>query len=109
MAFFAVVFVTPNSEAWIPDYISAVTPLVTKHGGKYLARTSSHERLEGMSPNPGLIAIIEFPSKQGAEAFYNDPEYQPLLEARMAGAANELFLVEGKDDFAPSKLAAVSN
>lgn len=100
MAYFAVVFVTPKSETWIPDYIAGVGPLVAKHGGKFHARTMSHERLEGTSPNPGLIVILEFPSKQAAESFYKDPAYQPLLQARLAGAANDFFLVEGKDDFA---------
>ena len=64
------------------------------------ARTTSHERLEGTEPNPGLIVILEWPSRSAAEAFYRDPAYEPHLKARLAGAANDLFLVEGKDDFA---------
>ena len=102
MSYYAVVFVTPKSDAWIPDYLAAVGPLVEKHGGRYLARTQNHERLEGTSENPGLIAILEWPSKAAAQAFYRDPAYQPSLQARLAGAANDFFLVEGKDDFAPS-------
>ena len=102
MAYYAVVFVTPTTDAWIPDYIAAVNPLVQKHGGRYLARTVSHERLEGDGENPGVIAILEWPSKAAAEAFYRDPAYQAPLQARLAGAANEFFLVEGKDDFAAS-------
>ena len=100
MSYYAVVFVTPKSEAWIPDYRGAVGPLVAKHGGKYLARTTSHARLEGTDPSPGLIVLIEWPSKESAEAFYRDPAYQPHLQARLAGAACDFFLVEGKDDFA---------
>ncbi len=102
MAHYSVVFVTPKSDTWIPDYLAAVTPLVEKHGGKYLARTASHERLEGVDPSPGLIVIIEWPSKESAEAFYRDPAYQPHLQARLSGAANNFFMVEGKDDFAHS-------
>jgi len=26
--------------------------------------------------------IVEFPSREHAEAFYADPEYQPLIEVR---------------------------
>ena len=100
MSCYAVVFVTPKSEAWIPDYLAAVGPLVAKHGGKYLARTTSHERLEGTDPSPGLIVLIEWPSKESAEAFYRDPAYQPHLQARLAGSASDLLIVEGKDDFA---------
>jgi uncharacterized protein (DUF1330 family) len=100
MAHYSVVFVTPKSETWIPDYLAAVGPLVAKHGGKYLARTMSHERLEGTEPSPALIALIEWQSKASAEAFYRDPAYQPHLQSRLAGAANDFFMVEGKDDFA---------
>ena len=100
MAHYSVVFVTPKADAWIPDYLKAVGPLVEKHGGKYLARTTSHERLEGTDPNPGLTVILEWPSRAAAEAFYGDPAYKPHLKARLTGAANDLFLVEGKDDFA---------
>ena len=100
MAYYAVALLTPKSDAWVPDYVVAVTPLVAKHGGKYLARTISHERLEGTGPNPGLIVVIEWPSKESAEAFYRDPAYQPHLKSRLEGAASDLFIVEGKDDLA---------
>src|SRR5437867_1666930 len=99
MPYYSVVFVTPKSDTWIPDYIAAVKPLVAKHGGKYLARTASHERLEG-SLSPAVIAILEFPSKEAATAFYKDPAYEPHLNARLAGADNSFHTVEGKDDFA---------
>jgi uncharacterized protein (DUF1330 family) len=96
---YSLVFVTPKTDTWIADYLKVVGPLVQKHGGKYLARTASHERIEGTAPNPGVIVILEWPSRAAAEAFYGDPAYEPQLKARLAGAASELFLVEGKDDF----------
>ena len=102
MADYSLVFVTPKSEAWIPDYLAAVTPLIQKHGGKYLARTSSHERLEGATTSPALIVILEWPSREAFQGFYRDPAYQPFLQARLAGAENDFFMVEGKDDFASS-------
>ena len=100
MSHYVVVLVTPTTEDWIPGYITAVHALVDRHGGRYLARTASHERLEGTGDHPALIGIVEFPSKEAAEAFYHDPAYKSHLQARLAGANNDLFLVEGKDDFA---------
>lgn len=47
MSYYSVLEVTPTSEEWIPDYIGPANALVARHGGKYLARTASHERLEG--------------------------------------------------------------
>ncbi len=46
MTYYSVLDVTPTNEDWIPDYIGPANKLVAEHGGKYLARTASHERLE---------------------------------------------------------------
>lgn len=54
MSYYSVLDVTPTKEDWIPGYISAVGALVTQHGGKCLARTASHERLEGQGDKPEL-------------------------------------------------------
>lgn len=100
MAYYSILAVTPINEDWIPDYISPANALVAKHGGKYLARTSSHERLEGNSGDVALRVIIEWPSREAALNFMNDPEYAPHLNARTVGSESHHFLVEGKDDLA---------
>jgi len=100
MTYYSVLSVTPTSEDWIPGYISAVTGLVASHGGKYLARTVSHERLEGEGEDAGLRVIIEWPSKEAALAFMDDPAYAPHLKARSAGSTSHHFLIDGKDDMA---------
>jgi uncharacterized protein (DUF1330 family) len=76
-----------------------VGPLIEKHGGKFLARTLGHERLEG-DADAGAIVLLEWPSAETAKAFYADPAYQPFLQSRLAGANNQAWLFEGKDDFA---------
>ena len=98
MAFYSVLSVTPTSEDWIPGYIGPATALVAQHGGRYLARTASHERVEGLGEDAGLWVILEWPSKEAALAFMADPEYRPLLEARTNGSVSHHFLIEGKDD-----------
>jgi uncharacterized protein (DUF1330 family) len=100
MTYYSVLAVTPTNEDWIPDYIGPANNLVAKHGGKYLARTSSHERLEGEGESAALRIIIEWPSKEAAQAFIKDPEYVPHLKARTAGSISHHFLIEGKDDLA---------
>ena len=98
MPYYSVVAITATNPDWIPDYVSAVTPLVAKYGGKYLARTTSHERVEGDGPDPAMRLIIEWPSKEVALAFMSDPAYAPHLKARTAGAESHHVLIEGKDD-----------
>lgn len=100
MAYYSVLAVTPTSEAWIADYIGPANQLVARHGGKYLARTASHSRLEGEGEGAALRIIIEWPSKEAAEAFMGDPDYLPHLEARTAGSNSYHFLIEGTDDLA---------
>lgn len=100
MTYYSVLAVTPTSEDWIPDYIGPANALAAKHGGKYLARTASHERLEGEGENAALRIILEWPSKEAAQAFMSDPGYVPHLKARTNGSVSHHFLIEGKDDLA---------
>ena len=100
MTHYSVLAVTPTNEDWIADYIGPANTLVARHGGKYLARTASHERLEGAGEEAALRIIIEWPSKDAAKAFMSDPAYVPHLKARTAGSKSDHFLIEGKDDLA---------
>ena len=97
MTYYAVVRVTLTDESWVEEYLPNVTALVDKHGGKYLARTMTMERLEGDAELPSVFVIIEWPTKAAAQAFYADPEYQPYLQNRLAGAKNDFVLVAGED------------
>ncbi len=100
MAYYSVLAVTPTSRDWIPDYLGPANALVAKHGGKYLARTSNHQRLEGEGEDAALRIVIEWPSEKAAKAFMSDPGYVPHLAARTAGSESHHFLIEGKDDLA---------
>jgi len=100
MTYYSVLDVTPTTDEWVADYIEPANRLVAQHGGKYLARTSSHERLEGQGEDASLRIVIEWPSKEAAVAFMNDPEYIPHLSARTAGSVSHHFLIEAKDDLA---------
>lgn len=100
MTYYSIMDVTPTSEDWVADYIGPANRLVAAHGGKYLARTSSHEQVEGDPKAATLRIIIEWPSKEAAEAFMNDPGYAPHRKARIAGSVSHHYLVEGKDELA---------
>ena len=71
--------------------------MVEQAGGRYLARTSKIERMEGERKTPQIFLIIEWPSKDAAEAFYESAEYRPYRESRIKGARNEFVLVAGED------------
>ena len=98
--YYSVLAVTPTNEDWIPDYIGPANELVAKHGGKYLARTATHEQIEGEKQDAALRIIIQWPSKEAAMAFMADPGYVPHLQARTAGSNSFHFLIEATDDLA---------
>jgi uncharacterized protein (DUF1330 family) len=86
-----------TDPAWVQDYLKNVTPMVERHGGRYLARTAKAERIEGTRPLPQVFLIVEWPSREAVDAFYESEEYRPYRERRIAGARNEFFLVPGED------------
>lgn len=100
MTYYSVLDVTPTTDSWIPAYLAETVKIVKKHGGKYLSRTASHEQIEGKKNEAGLRIILEWPSKQNALDFMNDPEYVPHLKARTNGSSSHHYLIEAKDDFA---------
>ncbi|MFY0630543.1 MAG: DUF1330 domain-containing protein [Flavobacteriaceae bacterium] len=100
MTYYSVLDVNPTTDKWIPAYVPVATELVARHGGKYIARTASHEQVEGETKEAALRVILEWPSKEAAVAFMNDPEYAPHLKARTEGSVSHHYLIEGKDDLA---------
>lgn len=97
MKYYVVAEMNVTDRAWVADYVREVTPMVQRYGGRYLARTSSVEMLEGERAAPHVFLLIEWPSREAAMAFYECDEYRPYRERRIAGAVNEFVLVAGED------------
>lgn len=97
MKYYSVAEIDITDQSWVPAYIANVTRLVEGAGGRYLARTSRVEKIEGERPRPQIALIIEWPSRAAAVAFYESAEYRPYRERRLAGAQNEFLLVAGED------------
>ncbi|MEP5339905.1 MAG: DUF1330 domain-containing protein [Algibacter sp.] len=100
MKYYSILDVTPTTDTWIPAYIAETGKIVQKHSGKYLARTATHEQIEGNQRPSALRIILEWPSKQSALYFMSDPEYIPHLKARTDGSTSHHYIIEAKDDLA---------
>ncbi|HEX6096414.1 MAG TPA: DUF1330 domain-containing protein [Thermoanaerobaculia bacterium] len=94
-----------TDRAWINDYVANVTKLVEAWGGRYLARTSNAERLEGERPVPQVFLIVEWPSREAADAFYASEEYRPYLQKRTDGARTQMWIVPGEDVAGAARIA----
>lgn len=97
MKHYAVAELDITDPSWVRDYVANVTAIVERHGGRYLARTPQIRQIEGERTPPQVFLIIEWPSREVADAFYESDEYRPYRERRRAGARNEFFLVAGED------------
>jgi uncharacterized protein (DUF1330 family) len=97
MKCYAVAELDVTDPSWVREYVANVTAMVERRGGRYLARTGRIEKIEGERECPQVFLIIEWPSKEVADAFYESEQYAPFRESRRAGARNEFFLVAGED------------
>lgn len=104
MKYYSVAEIDIIDKAWVAAYIKNVTHLVEKRGGRYLARTSNIEKIEGERQPPQTFLIIEWPSKDAALAFYESDEYGPYLKSRLEGARSEFVLVAGEDAAKTAKI-----
>lgn len=94
-----------TDPGWVASYVAAVTPMIERRGGRYLARTSNVERIEGDRPVARVMVLVEWPSREAAMAFYESEEYRPYREARIAGAINELTVIAGEDVTGAARIA----
>lgn len=74
-------------------YPPAVMALLPRHGGEVLASDVTPYRVEGEART--MNAIVRFPSREAALAFYADPDYQEAKRIRQASTTNvSMVLVE---------------
>jgi uncharacterized protein (DUF1330 family) len=76
------------------EFMQAVKPAIEAAGGRYLARGGSHKVFEG-DWQPRRIVVLEFPSIQAFESFYNGPVYRELRPVRDSCSSARLVAVEG--------------
>ena len=97
MSAFLIANVKVNDDSWIPEYAQNVHDIVHKHRGKYLSRSGNLTPIEGELPDVTVIALIEFPSVEAAQAFVNDPDYAPYAQARQAGTDSNFYIIDDTD------------
>jgi uncharacterized protein (DUF1330 family) len=76
------------------EFMTAVKPALEAVGARYLVRGGAHKVYEG-DWQPRRIVLLEFPSVEVWEAFYNGPTYQGLKAIRDACSSARLVGVEG--------------
>ena len=92
-AYFVVELEIANQEAMEP-YRAAVPATTAQYGGRFLTRGGATELIEG-GPEPKRIVILEFADTASFKRWYDSPEYQKILPARLDNSTARAFVVEG--------------
>ena len=76
------------------EYAKLSPVIIEKFGGRFVARGGRSMTLEG-TPAASRVVIVEFPSYERAQEFYNSAEYQAARKVRAGAATAQFVLVEG--------------
>ena len=89
---------------WLNEYIPVAERLTEAYGGKLLTG-HDWEQIEGQQDaamdRQAMQVLIQWPSKQAALDFMDDPAYQPALELRTRETNSVHYLVAGSDEDVP--------
>ena len=94
MSAFVIFDVDIRDPARYQDFMNGVKPALEQAGAKYLARGGAHKVYEG-DWEPRRIVLLEFPSLEAWEDFYNGPVYQGLKHIRDECSSARLVGVTG--------------
>ena len=86
-----------TDDAKFLEFVTKARPVMAKHSGRYLTKTSTHKMPEGGHWRPDSVFIVEFPDMDTLDAFYNSPEFQALTALRKSSTSDQamLFVLEG--------------
>jgi uncharacterized protein (DUF1330 family) len=83
-----------TDPAGFETYRERVPAVVAQFGGRYLIRGNPPTVAEGKLFFTRLT-VLEFPSMEALQNFYNSPEYAPLLAIRTACSKSDVVFMPG--------------
>lgn len=94
MPAYVIVNVDVRDDAGYEDYKGPAAATVAEHGGRYLVRAGKAVRREG-TWEPKRVVILEFPTFEAAEAWYDSDAYATVRDIRHRTASADLVIVDG--------------
>ena len=85
---------TVHDESMFAEYRKHVIATLEAFGGRFVARGGKLTVLEGEWLHPRTV-IIEFPSRDAAEAWYKSPDYQKIIGLRLKSTSGNLVILDG--------------
>ncbi|MBI2740948.1 MAG: DUF1330 domain-containing protein [Rhodospirillales bacterium] len=96
MPAYMIVEVETTDEALMAEYRKHTPGLVAKFGGKFIVRGGKTRTLEG-DWTPSRVVVLEFPTYEAAEKFYDSTDYKPVLDMRLRAGQCKAIIVDGYD------------
>lgn len=94
MAAYVIVQERVDDQAMFEEYKSQVLPTFEPFGARFLVRGGAYTVLEGNWALDRTV-IVEFPSRQQAEAWYHSEAYQKILPLRTNASQCNLIIIDG--------------
>jgi uncharacterized protein (DUF1330 family) len=91
---YVVVDITPTDADRAARYRELSGPSVERHGGRFLARGGALTVLEG-NWEPARIVIIEFPSSDAAQVWFDSDDYRQARAVREGAGTWRMVVVDG--------------
>ncbi|HVO80026.1 MAG TPA: DUF1330 domain-containing protein [Terriglobales bacterium] len=94
VAYFLVDILEVTDAVKMEDYKKRVGAVVEKFGGRYLVAGGKAEVAEG-TWCPTFPVVIQFPSFEQAQRWYNSEDYRELKALRLAASRGNAVFLEG--------------
>lgn len=94
MAAYVIGDIEVTDPAAFQEYRNRVGATVEQYGGRFVVRGGRVDLKEG-DWQPHRLLMVEFPSLEQAEHWYNSSEYKPLIAIREKAARTQMIIVEG--------------
>ena len=91
-----IVFENIDDQDGFDRYRTEVMATLEPFGARFLVRGGAFTVLEGELPFERIV-VLEFPSRDAAEAWYRSEAYQAVLPIRLAAARCQFVIVDALD------------
>lgn len=94
MKAYVIAIETVIDAALFDEYRKGVPATLVPFEGRFVARGGKYTVLEGQWEHPRTV-VIEFPSREAAEGWYNSADYQKIIGLRHKSSRGNLVILDG--------------
>ena len=94
MSAYVIVEIEIHNRSLYKEYTELTPSTIKAFNGRFVVRGGKTKVLEG-DWNPKRIVVLEFPSADMANSWWNSKEYSSAREKRQQAASTRMIIVEG--------------